>query len=304
MLPRLPSALRKRRATIKRKSYGLLLSVQQSLLDKGSTATINLLLPLRCWELHSQEVGRKVRRLASLRITGFLSVGAANPADVAEHVHIIPGFCQEALIGELEVAVLRQLEEGLRPGRKIVNSWSKRSLWRSRHREHIQAGNGDGLSVLGVHRNRSSSGSCRWRRSSRHTGTCPWRGCWGRRSLRQSRRSWLPPVSRRWAALLGQPGLQSSGAPHQPWRSQHRSHGGRHLLIDASHMDASLRQQAIQLSIGTAAVDEIKELGHLCDRQRLELVREASLRPDSLLGLTWYTHLSMSLNRMSLLPFN
>ena len=72
MLPRLPSALRKRRATIKRKSYGLLLSVQQSLLDKGSTATINLLLPLRCWELHSQEVGRKVRRLASLRITGFL----------------------------------------------------------------------------------------------------------------------------------------------------------------------------------------------------------------------------------------
>ena len=73
MLPRLPSALRKRRATIKRKSYGLLLlTVQQSLLDKGSTATINLLLPLRCWELHSQEVGRKVRRLASLRITGFL----------------------------------------------------------------------------------------------------------------------------------------------------------------------------------------------------------------------------------------
>ena len=272
MLPRLPSALRKRRATIKRKSYGLLLSVQQSLLDKGSTATINLLLPLRCWELHSQEVGRKVRRLASLRITGFLSVGAANPADVAEHVHIIPGFCQEALIGELEVAVLRQLEEGLRPGRKIVNSSTKRSLWRSRHREHIQAGNGDGLSVLGVHRNRSSSGSCRWRRSSRHTGTCPWRGCWGRRSLRQSRRSWLPAVSRRWwRPFWGSPGSRALGPLTNHGEASIGVTGGRHLLIDASHMDASLRQQAIQLSIGTAAVDELKELGHLCDRQRLEL---------------------------------
>ena len=85
--------------------------------------------------VHRDQEGRQVRGFSRCRLFGVLVVGVADPADVAEHIPVVPTHLKELAVGPLLLRELRQNKQGLSPRSKVLHSMRQLPRCCARHDE-------------------------------------------------------------------------------------------------------------------------------------------------------------------------